>query len=215
MQGFLDRSSPAGGVRRTDASGQTLVEFALVIPLLMVLFMSLLEVALALNASMAVNRASQQAAHIAASAGNLLGADCLILQSIEEDMGIPNDPANISEVVIERTALVGDYSYGEQRWGRFGETDCTMPDRSTVTVPYTLQVAGYPEAQRCAVLQGCPTFVPPRSTVDNIGVTVRYTHGWVTPLNGALDLVVPDAGAGSPGGWSFEQRNIFRIEPVL
>ncbi len=215
MQGFLDRSQPDGGARRTDASGQTLVEFALVIPLLMVLFMSLLEVALALNASMAVNRASQQAAHIAASAGNLLGADCLILQSIEEDMGIPNDAANISEVIIERTALVGNFSYAQQQWVRFGQTECMMPDRSTITVPYTLQINGYPESQRCAVLQGCPTLVPPRSTVDNIGVTVRYTHGWVTPLNGALDLVVPDAAAGNPAGWSFEQRNIFRIEPVL
>jgi hypothetical protein len=82
-------------------------------------------------------------------------------------------------------------------------------------VPYELDIAGYPEADRCTVLDGCPTLG--RSTVDNVGVIVRYTHDWVTPLNGALDLLTP-GGAGSSsnsGGWSFEQRNIFRIEPTL
>lgn len=204
------------GDRRPHQEGQTLVEFALVIPMLLVLLMGTLEFALALNASLAVNRASQQGAHLAASAGNLLGADCLILTSIEGDIAVPNDPAKISEVIIERTALTGDYSYAEQRWGRFGQTDCSMPDGSTVQLPYTRLANGYPEAQRCTVLQGCPSLTPPRSTVDNIGVTVRYTHDWITPLQGMLDLIVPDSGSSSAsGGWSFEQRNIFRIEPTL
>lgn len=207
-------------MRRPLEEGQTLVEFTLVIPMLLVLLMALLELGLALNASLAVNRASQHGAHIAASAGNLQGADCLVLQSIEQDMGVPNDPIAISEVIIERTALAGNLSYAEQRWSRTGETDCEMPDGSTFTIPYTLLVNGYPETQRCAILGGCPTLVPPRSTVDNIGVTVRYTHQWVTPLNGALDLLVPGStgngsGGSGSGGWAFEQRNIFRIEPML
>jgi len=50
--------------------------------------------------------------------------------------------------------------------------------------------------------------------VDNIGVTVRYRHDWVTPLNGALDLIAGTNNDNS-GGWNFEQRNIFRIEPTL
>lgn len=206
------------GDRRSREDGQTLVEFALVIPMLLVLFMALLEFALALNASLAVNRASQQGAHLAATAGNLLGADCLILSSIEEDIAAPNDAANISEVIIERTALAGNTSYAQQRWARLGQTACTMPDGSTLTLPYTRQADGYPEAQRCTVLQGCPSMTPPRSTVDNIGVTVKYTHDWVTPLQGMLDLIVPDSGSGGGSGgagWSFEQRNIFRIEPTL
>lgn len=206
-------------VSKGDAgqSGQGLVEFALVIPIVVVLVMGLLEVALAMNASLAVNRASQYGAHLAATAGNLLGADCLILESIDDDMGVPNNPAAISEVVIERTALAGDTSYAQQTWDRSGATDCVKPDGTTVSVPYTLTVNGYPESQRCSQLDGCPTMVPARSTVDNIGVTVRYRHAWVTPLNGALDLLVEggSSGGGTPGGWSFEQRNIFRIEPNL
>ena len=199
-------------------SGQTLVEFAMVIPMLMVLLMALLELALALNASLAVNRASQHGAHLAASAGNIAGADCLILDAIEGDLAAPNNVNNISEVLIENTSLVGNVVTGAQVWRRFGTTDCTHPDGTVVPIPYTLVTAGYPEAQRCTVLGGCPSLTPPRSTVDNVGVTVRYRHDWVTPLNGALDLLVPGGtggGGGNTGGWDFEQRNIFRIEPTL
>lgn len=186
----------------------------MVIPMVVIMLMALLELALGLNASMAVNRASQHGAHIAASGGNVLGTDCLILERIEQDMHAPNKASNISEIVVERTALVGNLSYAQHKWGRYGETDCVRPDGTTVKVPYTLAIPGYPEAQRCTVLGGCPTLSPPRSTVDNVGVIVRYTHDWVTPLNGALDLLSPGNG-GSGTGWTFEQRNIFRIEPTL
>ncbi|MEA2025779.1 MAG: TadE/TadG family type IV pilus assembly protein [Chloroflexota bacterium] len=207
-----------GSRRDTSQGGQTLVEFAMVIPMLMVLLMALLEVGLALNASLAVNRASQHGAHIAASAGNIAGADCLILDAIEGDLSAPNKASNISEVLIERTAMVGNLTYAQQTWRRGGKTDCIKPDGTTVELPYTLTVNGYPESQRCPVLGGCLSLTPARSTVDNIGVTVRYRHDWVTPLNGALDLIAPGGsggGGGSEGGWSFEQRNIFRIEPTL
>lgn len=204
--------------RRTDESGQTIVEFALVIPMLMVLFMGLLELALALNANLAVNRASQQGAHVAASAGDIAGADCLVLEAVEENLGVPNDPGRVSEVLIERTAMAGNLRFAVQKWMRSGKTECTYPDGSKVEVPYTLVHNGYPESQRCPVLAGCPSLVPARSTVDNIGVTVKYRHDWVTPLNGALALIGPGGGgggSGDSGGWSFEQRNIFRMEPSL
>lgn len=206
-----------GRPRRRGHSGQALVEFALVIPMLLVLFMSVLEFALALNASLAVNRASQQGAHVAASAGNVAGADCLILDAVEAALGTPNSVDGISEVLIERSAMAGNQVYASQRWVRGGTTTCTYPDGSEVDVPYTRVMNAYPEDQRCTVLAGCPLLVPPRSTVDDIGVTVRYTHPWTTPLNGALDLIVPGGGGGGSAGtgWAFEQRNIFRMEPTL
>src|SRR3990170_820106 len=82
-------------------AGQTLVEFALVIPIIVFLMMGLIEVALAFNATIGVNRASQSGAHLAAIMGNQLGADCLILQEIEGDVYAPNEPKKIMEVVIE------------------------------------------------------------------------------------------------------------------
>lgn len=193
-------------------AGQGLVEFSLILPILTILFMAVLEVALMFNAFIGVNRASQNGGHIAATVGNLAGADCLILTEIEQDVVVPNDRARILEVIIERTPLAGNDAYpGEkQRWSRSGSTTCTLPDGTSAVVPYSLTMTGYPEEQRCSVLSGCAALTPPRSTVDNIGVSIRYRHPWVTPLNALFGYF-----AGGDTGWTFTQRNIFRIEPTL
>jgi len=191
--------------------GQTIAEFALVVPFLVALFVVLMELVLAMVATVGVNRASQNGAHVAAASGNIAGADCLILRQITTDLGAPNDVANIREIRIERTALAGNLSYGQQRWLPSGPRDCQLPDGTTIQLPFVLTTSGYPESQRCTVLGGCPLLTPARSTVDNIGVRILYRHEWVTPLSGVMNLLWP----GGAGGWTFEQRNIFRMEPTL
>jgi Flp pilus assembly protein TadG len=186
---------------------------ALVIPVLLVLFMGIVEIALAFNAVIGVNRASQQAAHTAAILGNQAGADCMILRDIEDDVMVPNDRTKIQYVLIQRTAMVGNTSYEAQRWDRTGTTDCTLPDGSAAQVPYTLAAgSSYPEDVRCNTLTGCPAMGPvaARSTVDNVGVAIQYRHQWATPLNAMLDVF-----GGNATGWTINQRNIFRMEPVL
>lgn len=202
------------GDRRQE--GQTLVEFALALPIIMLLLMALLEVALAFNSFIAINRASQNAAHMAAIMTNQAGSDCLILQGVEEDVSPPQNRNNIVHVVIERTALSGNFTYQEQFYERSGQTRCTLPDGTEIDVPYTLIPAPqdplppYPETERCPVLRGCPALGEKRNTVDNIGVKVRYRHEWVTPLSVTADFL-----PGGNSGWTFTQRNIFRMEPTL
>ena len=65
-------------------------------------------------------------------------------------------------------------------WTRTGSTVCTFPDGSTATVPYTRTLNGYPTANRCNVLGGCP--IGGHTTVDYIGVRIYYTHVYVTPV---------------------------------
>jgi hypothetical protein len=206
-------------VGRDDAdrreAGQSLVEFALVIPMVMLLVMAVLEFALGFNAFVGLNRASQNAAHLAAITGNQLGADCLILREIEEDIQPPNDAAEIRSVIVERTALAGNVSYQQQTYTKPGSWDCTLPDGTEITVPYAPTanaggLPGYPEEQRCPVLDGCAALDPPRSTVDNVGVRVQYRHSWATPLSTIMDAL-----PGGANGWTFTQRNIFRMEPSL
>jgi Flp pilus assembly protein TadG len=193
--------------------GQALVEFALLMPVLFVLIMGLIEFALAFNAVLGVNRASQNAAHMASLAGNMLGADCLILDSVEQDIMAPGDRNDIIRVQIERTALTGNTVYAANIWDRGGSTSCDMADGTTMTVPYTRTQNDYPVTQRCSVLSGCPSMTPVRTTVDNIGVTVRYRYEWSTPLGTLLPFV---GGTSDPSsGWTFQKRNVFRMEPNL
>ncbi len=189
--------------------GQALVEFALVVPMIVMLVMGIFDGALMFNAFVGVNRASQNAAHTAATMGNQAGTDCLILSQIETDVMVPNTPNRIIEVVVERTAMGGNQSYAQQRYTRGGSTTCELPDGTSASVPYTLTQAGYPEEQRCPVLDGCLALTPARSTVDNIGVQIRYRHVWATPLNSIYGFF-----NGGDTGWTFTQRNIFRMEPT-
>ncbi|HEY6510251.1 MAG TPA: hypothetical protein VIY56_19645, partial [Vicinamibacterales bacterium] len=100
-----------------------------------------------------------------------------------------------------------------QTYHRTGSLNCTLPDGSPIAVPYTLDPASdYGSDVRCSTLTGCPAMglLPARSTVDNVGVNIRYRHIWATPLN-----AIYSAFGGGDTGWTISQRNIFRMEPIL
>ena len=189
--------------------GQALVEFAITLPLLASAMMGVFEFGVAMAANIGINRAAQNGAHIASVAGNLVGADCIVLDEIERSVMVPNDRARIQSVRIELTDLSGDTVHAANTWDRTGSTECEAADGMTIDLPYTLLSEGYPDVQRCNVLGGCPTMSPPRTTVDNIAVVVSYNHQWITPLGSVLPL----AGGEDGTGWTFEQRNVFRMEP--
>ncbi len=198
--------------------GQALVEFAFIIPVFLALVTGIIEFSLAFNATLGVNRASQEAAHMAAIAGNLTGADCLVLREIETNVSTPAQPSRIRRVEIQRTALTGNVVHARSIWTRTGSTTCTMTDGSTISVPYTVSSNGYPVSARCNVLSGCPTLGADRTTVDNIGVLIEYRYDWVTPLGAILPMIGesgPVAGGEAGRGWTFQKRNVFRMEPQL
>jgi Flp pilus assembly protein TadG len=208
------RRARAGSSRRRHAQrGQALLEFAFIIPVMMLVMMGIIEFALAFNATLGVNRASQDAALVASEAGNLPGADCMILSSIEGDVTSPASAGEISEVQIQRTNPSGTTVYASNTYARSGATSCTLSDGTSMTVPYSATGTGYPGSQRCNVLGGCPAMTPARTTVDTIGIQISYRYAWRTPLSAIMDLV-----GGAPAGnsvFAFSQRNAFRMEPQL
>ena len=189
------------------------MEFAFIIPVMMLVVIGIIEFAIAFNTTLAVNRASQDAALIASEAGNLPGADCMILRSIEGDISAPSDKREITGIQIQRTNPSGTTVFANNSYTRSGATSCTLSDGTTVTVPYTATGTGYPPSQRCNVLGGCPSLTPSRTTVDTIGIQISYRYVWRTPLSAIMDLV---SGSG-PGtsAFTFSQRNAFRMEPQL
>jgi Flp pilus assembly protein TadG len=188
-----------------DRRGQTLVEFALVIPLFLILSLAVVEFAFVFNAVLATNFSTRTAALLAAEAGSGVGADCVILQSVESEVGAPADRNRIVSVQIYWADTNGiQKGSNVTAYSRTGSTTCTYVDGSTVTVPYTRTVNGYAEADRCNILAGCPGG---HTGLDTVGVRVQYSHLWKTPLHNFLP--------GSGTGFLFERSNAMRMEPIL
>ena len=206
------------GRRRCRARGQALVEFALVFPIFIIMMMGFIEFAFMFNALLSAEHASRDSALIAAEAGNASYADCKILQAVEADMTAPVRPAQIQQVQIYSTDAYGNYldtsgnittsgalNQAVDTYTRTGSTSCQMPDRSTLTVPYSLLGAlNYDPATRCSVVAGCPDATHP---LDTIAVKITYLHTWVTPLANLLNL--------TGSGVTMVQSYAARMEPVL
>ena len=212
------RPCPAG-----PSQGQALVEFSLVFPVFLVVFLAVIEFAFLFNAQLSINFATRDAALIAAEAGNAMGADCVILAKVDQDVTAPANRAQIQTVKIFWTNSVGDpldtsgnvttmgaASQAVNSYTRGGSTTCTLVDGSTQTVAYTLVgTARYPDVNRCNDLQGasagCQTG---HTSLDTVAVQVTYLDTWRTPLR---NLIGP---LGSTG-WTLGQTNEMRMEPVL
>jgi Flp pilus assembly protein TadG len=202
-------------------AGQSLVEFALVIPLFLVVLMGVIEFAFLMNGQLSINYATRDGALIAAEAGNGVGADCLILQKVGQDVTAPADRANISQIQIYWTNATGqplDTSGNVTTWGSGsqavnvyvpGSTTCTFSDGSTMTVPYSLQgTAQYPDSTRCnAILGTAAGCLAGHPGLDTVGVQVAYNDTWRTPLHNLIGLLGT--------GWTLTQSNQMRMEPVL
>ena len=196
-----------------DQRGQALLEFALIAPVLLLLVVGIIEFALAFNATLGANRASEVAGLVASEAGNLPGADCMILSSIESSINPPSDKGEITGIEIQRTNPSGVTVYARNSYVRSGVTACTLADGSTMSVPYTSVLNGYPVNQRCNILKGCPTLTPARTAVDTIGIQISYAYAWRTPLAAIMEIV----GGGGPSSavFAFDRRSAFRMEPQL
>ena len=181
--------------------GQALVEFALNLPVLMLLVVGFIELSLAFNARNTVFFASRDGSMLAAEGGAIAGTDCMVLDRVERDVVSPASAVRVQTVRIfwsdKNGTQIGTEENLYTRGG--GTTTCTYGNGSTMTVPYTLTTGNYPEAERCDVLSGCGGS---HGSPDNIGVSVAYRHNWVTSF---LDIL--------GGDLTFTQTASTRIEP--
>jgi Flp pilus assembly protein TadG len=195
--------------RDRQAEGQSLVEFALVFPIFFILLMSLIEFGLVFNALLSVNFATRDASLIAAEAGNGSGADCVILQRVEDSIDAPSSKSKITQVEIYKANKAGNPQAGRINvYSRTGSTPCTLPDGTTMSVPYSLVGGpGYLDSQRCNTVNGCPTLPGSPNGVDTIGVKITYHYDWFTPMGSFIGLGIAD--------YTMVESNAMRMEPVL
>lgn len=198
--------------------GQSLVEFALVFPLFIVLLLGTIEFAFAFNAVLSANYATRDASLVGAEAGSNAGADCVIIAQVLADMKPPVDSSNVSQIIIYRAnqaggPVTGSYTTSGNVWNRgVATTDCSAYGGSA-TLPFTRSTNNYPEGLpnlvtgvggRCTYLNGCPTNA--LRTRDTVGVQISYTYTWHTPLHNFVVL-------GS--GVNIVRANEMRMEPIL
>ncbi len=194
--------------RRTDAKGQTLVEFALVFPIFFVLLMGMIEFGLVFNALLSINFASRDGSLIAAEAGNAVGSDCVILEKIENAIGAPASKSRVTKVEIYKADKNGiQIGSFVNTYNRTGSTTCTLsagPPPVTLTVPYTISgAAGYADTTRCNVQGGCGG----SGGVDTIGVKITYAYTFITPMGSFIGLGISN--------FTLVESNAMRMEPVL
>jgi TadE-like protein len=182
--------------------GQAIVEFAMVLPVLVLLIIGLMEFSLVWNSRNTVLFASRDGSMLAAEGGSLDGVDCVVLQRVDGDVVSPSSTLRILEVSIYWSDRNGtQIGTNQNLYTRGGSTSCTYADGTTITVPYTLAIGNYLESSRCSVLAGC---AGGHSTVDTIGVRVTYQHFWMTSF-------VRFAG----NSVTFTEASITRAEPQL
>lgn len=186
---------------RWEERGQALVEFALLLPLVLLLIVGVVEFSFVWNSRNTVLFASRDGSMLAAEGGSLPGTDCLVLNRIESDIVSPASAIKLQQITIYwADKNGGQIASFKNVWDRGGSTTCDMGG-STITVPYTLTDNGYLEADRCDVLAGCGAG---HTSVDTVGVKVTYEHRWLTSF---ARLTGP--------GITFSEATAMRVEPQL
>jgi Flp pilus assembly protein TadG len=197
--------------RRRRERGQSLVEFSLVIPMFIALVVAIAEFSLLFSSFLSVGFASHDAVQLAATYGNTTNADSAILLRITNDISTPADPKKIKTVDIYQvdtsSSAANPVSGAETIYTYDGGAHTfTMPDLTTVVLPFVQTVNGYPTSNRCNANAGIGC-TGGKTTVDTIGVKITYQYAWLTPF--------PALFSGSGSGPLITQINIMRLEPIL
>ena len=190
--------------RRPVERGQTMVEFAMLVPVFLVLLLGMLEFGTAFNHQLTLGYATREGARIGAdlvNGGGLLGCgtgqspnagnvDQVIIEAVDRVLTSTGSPIPLSQVsrirIFQADQNGGDTLGKDNDWG-YVASPYTLPDGTKVNFAPGPQ--GWNACNRSNV-EG-HTYA---SSVDSIGVSISYTYQMTTPLASALRLI---GGAGA------------------
>ena len=168
--------------------------------------MGMIEFGLVFNAILSINFASRDGSLIAAEAGNAVGRRLRDPQQGRAGRSAPRRrrPGHEGRDLQGRQERQRQIGSSVNIYNRTGSTTCTLPDGTTLTVPYTLSgSAGYVDTTRCNVQGGCGG----SGGVDTIGVKITYLYNWFTPMGSFIGLGISN--------FTLVESNAMRMEPVL
>lgn len=160
--------------------GVTLVEGAIILPLLVLIILSIMELGLAFKDFLTTDFAAKEGARVGALAGNDPDADCHIVQSIVAGYTATDFDA-LHGITIFQVNDSGAPVGGTQNiW------TLTDPDEPFDCLSWSQSnPGGWPSIDR-------DVFVTGGSDLDILGVTIDTRHPWVTgfpPWRGEIDIV--------------------------
>lgn len=157
--------------------GVTLVEGAIILPLLVLIILSIMELGLAFKDFLTTDFAAKEGARVGALAGNDPDADCHIVQSIVAGY-TATDFDKLDSIKISQVDQNGNL--GATNTWEFTGTDPTLCDPLHWTV-----VENWESTGRDVTLG-------PSATLDILAVTIDTRHDWVTgfpPWRGQINIV--------------------------
>ena len=173
--------------------GATIIEAALVFPLLILIIMGILEIGLAFKDYLTVSYISREAARVGALAGDDPDADCSILKGIGT-VATADDLARISSIQIFKADVNG--TQGVTNYAVFEGGDpslCNVPAQPADT--WEINPIGWAPSSRQTAVGA--------NDLDIIGVRIIMTHDWVTnfaPFRGSITI---------------DETTITRLEPKV
>ncbi len=170
---------PADSSLPTIARGQSLVEFALSISILMVLMLALLDLGVLLMDHLAVTTASRQAALAAASAATRSQADCNALAAIALATA-HHSGLTVNRIVIYEAAPNG-WELGGAGTTGYADVYTGNPGCTANTTPAPT-IANWLPATRHACFY----------TENSLGVEIDYTYTWQTTVFALPALQITD-----------------------
>ncbi len=181
--------------RTKEERGAALVEFAFILPLLLVLLFGIVEMGLALRDQLTMSNAVTSSARIGSVLGDDAEADIAILDAVQAGLVGAVDSDVITKVIIYRADAAGN-STGDENHYTYDETDLTCswypcPDPAVGGFQYG-DPGNWPPDTRVVTLP----------SPDILGVKIEFTHKWITTFIPFMS---------SPAHWTSEAR--VRLEP--
>ena len=185
----LAASTRADAGRYDLDSGATLVEFAIVMPLLLLLMIGIMEVGVAFYDYLTVERATLEGVRTASFTGDAIDADCHTITNIVSDL--PGGfLERITQIEIFHADANGNQIPGQTNIWQYLNGDPADCINSWFTLPTWPSTSRY-------------TTAGPSRPLDIIGVRIRMDRNWISNFPPFT------------GGYTVDEASILRMEPEV
>lgn len=162
--------------KKQGQKGATIVEAAIILPLLLIILVSLMEMGVGFKEFLTTDFVVKEGARIGAVAGNDIDADCAIVTTMMANYSAA-DLADLDSILIWEVNDSGGSTGNQNTW-----TYLTAQDPLDCALGWS-KSGNWPSTSRGVTVAG---------GLDILGVTIDTKHDWITgipPWNGTMDIV--------------------------